>query len=199
MTQEEMSGLLAPYLEGAAAPEGLYGQLGTYLELLTKWNARTNLTAIREPAEMVRRHYGESLFAARQLPECDSLLDFGSGAGFPGLPMQLWRPGLGVTLAESQNKKTTFLREVCRTLGLRTEVWAGRVEGMAVGRQFDVVALRAVDDMEVALAAARVRARQWLVVLTTARAWVPQEGFAVEASVPLPGSEDGVVVVARRG
>jgi 16S rRNA (guanine527-N7)-methyltransferase len=199
MTQEEMSGLLAPYLEGAAVPEGLYAQLGTYLELLTKWNARTNLTAIREPAEMVRRHFGESLFAARQLPECASLLDFGSGAGFPGLPMQLWRPELGVTLAESQNKKATFLREVCRTLGLKTEVWAARVEGMVAGRQFDVVALRAVDVMAVALAAARVRARQWLGVLTTARAWVEVEGFAAEASIPLPGRVDGVVVVARRG
>jgi len=174
MTQEEMSGLLAPYLEGAAVPEGLYGQLGTYLELLTKWNARTNLTAIREPAEMVRRHFGESLFAARQLPECDSLLDFGSGAGFPGLPMQLWRSDLGVTLGESQNKKATFLREVVRTLGVKTEVWAARVEGMAAGREFDVVALRAVDDMAVALAAARVRARKRLVVLTTERAWIAQ-------------------------
>jgi 16S rRNA (guanine527-N7)-methyltransferase len=199
MTQEEMSGLLAPYLEGAVVPEGLYAQLETYLELLTKWNARTNLTAIREPAEMVRRHFGESLFAARQLPECMTLLDFGSGAGFPGLPMQLWRPELGVTLGESQNKKATFLREVCRTLELKTEVWGARVEGMAAGRQFDVVALRAVDNMDAALAAARVRARRGLVVLTTARAWVEVEGFAVEASIPLPGSVDGVVVVARRG
>ena len=199
MTQDEMAGLLGPYLEGAAVPEGLYGQLGTYLELLTKWNARTNLTAIREPAEMVRRHFGESLFAARQLPECATLLDFGSGAGFPRLPMQLWRPELGVTLAESQNKKATFLREACRVLAVKTEVWAARVEGMAAGRQFDMVALRAVDNMEAALAAARVRARDWLVVLTTERAWVEQEGFVVEASVALPGSADGVVVVAKRG
>jgi 16S rRNA (guanine527-N7)-methyltransferase len=199
MTQEEMARLLAPYLEEAVAPEGLYGQLGTYLELLVKWNARTNLTAIREPEEMVRRHFGESLFAARQLPECATLLDFGSGAGFPGLPMQLWRGELAVTLAESQNKKATFLREACRGLALQTEVWAARVEGMAAGRQFDVVALRAVDNMEAALAAARVRARGWLVVLTTQRAWVAQEGFGVEAMIPLPGSVDGVVVVARRG
>jgi 16S rRNA (guanine527-N7)-methyltransferase len=82
---------------------------------------------------------------------------------------------------------------------LKTEVWAARVEGMAAGRQFDVVALRAVDNMEAALAAARVRARGWLVVLTTERAWIPQEEFAVEAMVPLPGSADGVVVVAKRG
>jgi 16S rRNA (guanine527-N7)-methyltransferase len=199
MTQEEMTRLLAPYLEGTVAPEGLYGQLGTYLELLVKWNARTNLTAIREPEEMVRRHFGESLFAARQLPECATLLDFGSGAGFPGLPMQLWRGELAVTLAESQNKKATFLREACRGLALQTEVWAARVEGMAAGRQFDVVTLRAVDNMEAALAAARVRARGWLVVLTTERAWVAQEGFGVEAMIPLPGSVDGVVVVAKLG
>ena len=199
MTQEEMKGLLAPYVEGAEVPEGLYEQLGTYLELLTKWNARTNLTAIREPAEMVRRHFGESLFAARHLPECQTLLDFGSGAGFPGVPMQLWRPGLAVTLAESQNKKATFLREGARSLGLKTEVWGARVEGMAAGRQFDVVALRAVDNMAAALSAAGVRAQRWMVVLTMAQGWVPQEGFAVEASIPLPGSADGVVVVARRG
>src|SRR5271163_2621037 len=100
MTHEEMAELLGPYLGDAEMPEGLYEQLGAYLELLLKWNARTNLTAIREPAEMVRRHFGESLFAARHLPECQTLLDFGSGAGFPGVPMQLWRPGLAVTLAE---------------------------------------------------------------------------------------------------
>src|SRR5271168_1522333 len=159
MTQEEMKGLLAPYLQGAAVPEGLYEQLGAYLELLLKWNARTNLTAIREPAEMVRRHFGESLFAARHLPDAETLLDFGSGAGFPGLPIQLFHPNLQVTLAESQNKKATFLREVIRTLGLKTEVWAARVETMPEMRTFDIVTLRAVDDMAAALAGATPRVR----------------------------------------
>src|SRR6202021_2800782 len=105
----------------------LIPQLSLSPDLLLKWNSRTNLTAIRDPEEIVRRHFGESLFTGTQLPEATTLLDFGSGAGFPGLPIQLLLPNLQVTLAESQNKKATFLREVIRTLGLRTEVWAARV------------------------------------------------------------------------
>jgi 16S rRNA (guanine527-N7)-methyltransferase len=196
---EEIRVLLAAYVGEATLPEELWEQLGRYLDLLLKWNARTNLTAIREPEEMVRRHFGESLLAARYLPECETLLDFGSGAGFPGLPMQLYRPELAVTLAESQNKKATFLREVVRTLGLKTEVWGARVETMATGRQFDVVTLRAVDNMEAALQAAAVRARRWVVVLTTTRqSLAGLEGFELEPGIALPGSEDGCVVVARR-
>ena len=152
-------------------------QLSTYLDLLVKWNARTNLTAIREPEEIVRRHFGESLFAGVQIgarvPQDASLLDFGSGAGFPGLPIQLLLPELRVTLAESQGKKASFLREAVRTLGLATEVWAGRVEAMpevaGAPRQFDVVTLRAVDNMEQAMVEARRRVKPggWLVALTT--------------------------------
>jgi 16S rRNA (guanine527-N7)-methyltransferase len=85
------------------------------------------------------------------------LLDFGSGGGFPGLPIQLLLPELRVTLAESQGKKASFLREAVRTLGLSTEVWAGRVEDMAAARVFDAVTLRAVDHMAAALVAARTR------------------------------------------
>ena len=174
---ETISGLLTPYLDGAGS-EALYGQLSTYLDLLLKWNARTNLTAIRDPEEIVRRHFGESLFAARQVPaKTRSLLDFGSGAGFPGLPIQLLRPEIAVTLAESQNKKATFLREVVRTLGLSTEVWAARVEKMAPERRFEVVALRAVDDMAMALPAARSRIApggQLLLLTTATHALAPE-------------------------
>jgi 16S rRNA (guanine527-N7)-methyltransferase len=150
-----ITSLLKPYLQ--PIPETLVGKLSVYLDLLVKWNAKTNLTAIREPEEMVRRHFGESLFTGVHLPEATTLLDFGSGAGFPGLPIQLLRPHLAVTLAESQNKKATFLREAVRTLGLTTEVWAGRVEAMPASRQFNVVTLRAVDNMAAALEAAAPR------------------------------------------
>ena len=154
----------------------MLSQLSQYLDLLLKWNARTNLTAIRDPEEIVRRHFGESLFAGLQIAgrvaPGAGLLDFGSGAGFPGLPIQLLLPELHVTLAESQGKKAAFLREAVRTLGLTTEVWAGRVEAMPdvadVPRQFDVVTLRAVDNMEQALAEARRRVKPggWLLALT---------------------------------
>lgn len=157
LSTERITQLLEPYLE--PIPTILAGQLSLYLDLLLKWNARTNLTAIREPEEIVRRHFGESLFAGVHLPKASTLLDFGSGAGFPGLPIQLLRPELAVTLAESQNKKATFLREAVRTLGLKTMIWADRVEAMPASHQFDIVTLRAVDYMAVALAAAEPRVR----------------------------------------
>jgi len=181
--------LLTPYL--AEVPAELLPQLSVYLDLLLKWNARTNLTAIRNPEEIVRRHFGESLFAARHLnPGTSTLLDFGSGAGFPGLPIALLRPDIQVTLAESQNKKATFLREVIRTLALTTEVWSNRVEAMPTTRRFDVVALRAVDNMETALPAAiaRITPGGQLALLTTATD-APSDG----RSIPLPNSQSGVL------
>ena len=125
LPETRIAELLAPYLGDAATPPNLLPQLSLYLDLLLRWNARTNLTAIREPEEIVRRHFGESLFAgshlAPLLPAAATLLDFGSGAGFPGLPIQFLLPQLRVTLAESQGKKASFLREAVRTLGLTTE------------------------------------------------------------------------------
>ena len=173
LTETRIAELLRPYLEQTAVPDGLYAALSTYLALLLRWNARTNLTAIRDPESIVRRHFGESLFAGACLaPHMDSaatLLDFGSGAGFPGIPIQLLLPGLRVTLAESQGKKAAFLREAARSLGLRTEVWAGRVEEMPPERRFTAVALRAVDRMPEAIVTARERVmpRGWLMVLST--------------------------------
>lgn len=155
LTPERIAELLGEYCPEPSVK--LVLQLSTYLNLLLKWNARTNLTAIWDPEEIVRRHFGESLFLAAKLPKCSTLLDLGSGAGFPGLPIQLALPELRVTLAESQNKKASFLREAIRTLGLPTEVWADRVERMPAERRFEVVALRAVDNPEVALGLARER------------------------------------------
>src|SRR5579862_3154038 len=107
LTESAIANLLTPYLP--EIPATLPPRLSIYLDLLLKWNARTNLTAIRDPEEIVRRHFGESLFAARHIaPGTQTLLDFGSGAGFPGLPIALLRPEIAVTLAESQNKKSTF-------------------------------------------------------------------------------------------
>jgi 16S rRNA (guanine527-N7)-methyltransferase len=144
LSTEEIARLVAPYLErvpsGALVDAGLYERLRTYLELLLRWNARTNLTAVRDPEEMVRRHFGESLFAGCVLGECvgagAEVLDLGSGAGFPGVPVQLLLPSVQVTLAESQGKKVAFLREAVRGLGLGCEVWAGRVEAMPAARRF---------------------------------------------------------------
>ena len=191
LSESEIADLLIPYLPDA--PAGLLSQLSIYLDLLLKWNARTNLTAIRDPQEIVRRHFGESLFAARHLDsDTLTLLDFGSGAGFPGLPIALFRPDIRVTLAESQNKKATFLREAVRTLNLGTEVWPGRVESMPADRRFHTVALRAVDNMEAALpfAQARIASGGRLVLLTTGT-HTPAKGQAI----PLPNSTAGILYV----
>jgi 16S rRNA (guanine527-N7)-methyltransferase len=196
LTPEAIASLLTPYLASEPDP-ALCTQLSTYLDLLLRWNARTNLTAIRSPEEIIRRHFGESLFAAQSLftaqplgpslGASSTLLDFGSGAGFPGLPIQLLRPDLAVTLAESQNKKAAFLREAIRTLNLNTEVWPSRVESMPAQRQFDVVTLRAVDRMEEALASAAPRARHRLVLFTTTTPTLPED-FRTSALIAIPNS-----------
>ncbi|MDP9050946.1 MAG: 16S rRNA (guanine(527)-N(7))-methyltransferase RsmG [Acidobacteriota bacterium] len=178
----------------------IYAQLASYLELIIKWNARTNLTAIREPEQIVRRHFGESLFAGIHLGRCSTLLDFGSGAGFPGIPIQILSPEIAVTLAESQGKKAAFLREALRTLGLTSEVWISRVESMPADRQFDTVTLRAVDDMDAAVAEASRRARRQLLILTTSGRSYPflAKHFLSAPEIPLPESQNGVLLIASR-
>jgi 16S rRNA (guanine527-N7)-methyltransferase len=120
----------------------------TYLDLLLRWNAKLNLTAIRDPEEIVTRHFGESLFAARQLfPTTDAsedAIDVGSGAGFPGLPLKLWNPSLEVTLLESNQRKATFLREVTRALHLDS-VLVSATRAETVSLRAGLVTFRAVE------------------------------------------------------
>lgn len=126
-----------------------------YLDLLLRWNARVNLTAVRGPEEIVARHFGESLFVARHLfPDAESahghVVDIGSGAGFPGLPIKIWARASRLTLIESNQKKATFLREVVRKLALtNVEVFAKRAE--EYDTQADIVTLRAVERFEQAI------------------------------------------------
>ena len=201
LTPEVIADLLQCYVD-TKTPDlpHICAQLAVYLELIIKWNARTNLTAIRTPEEIVRRHFGESLFAGAHLGPCATLLDFGSGAGFPGLPIQLLRPDVAVTLAESQGKKAAFLQEIIRTLALPTEVWPARVEAMPAARQFDVVTLRAVDNMEAAIRAASHRAAQRMVILTTRQAKLPAlaNSFRFADPIPLPESTEGVLRIGSR-
>jgi 16S rRNA (guanine527-N7)-methyltransferase len=203
LTAENISALLQPYI--ATAPPNtdwphVCRQLATYLDLILKWNARTNLTAIRTPEEIVRRHFGESLFVATHLGECTTLLDFGSGAGFPGIPIQLLHPEIAVTLSESQGKKAAFLREVARTLNLTTEIWAARVESIPQNRQFDTIVLRAVDNMEAAVAESVRRASRQILILTTAvKSYSAlDEHFNLAAQIPLPESKDSKLLIAHR-
>ena len=195
LTESAIAVRLAPYL---SPPPTLLPQLSLYLDLLLKWNERTNLTSIRSPEEIVQRHFGESLFAALHLsPETPTLLDFGSGAGFPGIPIALLRPDIRVALAESQNKKASFLREAVRTLGLACEVWPVRVEALPEAARFHTVTLRAVDNMEAAIAAAAPRASHRLLLLAGQKQSLPQ-GFKRDGLRPMPNSASTYVLTARR-
>ena len=95
-------------------------QIQQYIKILLAWNDKINLTAIRDPLEILYRHFCECMFAGSSVPmERGRLADAGTGAGFPGLPLKILRPGLQVFLIESNLKKATFLAEVIRELGLR--------------------------------------------------------------------------------
>ena len=127
-----------------------------YLVELEKWNRKFNLTAIRDEREIVTKHFIDSFsYLTGFVPEKGmELLDMGSGAGFPALPIKIAAPGLSVSLVESVRKKGAFLRHVIRTLGLEDV----RVLGMRTGELpsvchafYDVVTARAFSDMESAL------------------------------------------------
>ena len=175
-----------------------------YLALLMRWNARLNLTAVRYEDGILSRHFVESIACARALPVgIGTLLDFGSGAGFPGIPIALYRPEIAVTLAESQGKKAAFLQEAVRVLGLQARVHAARAEVLA--QQFDCVTLRAVDRMAEAVrsAAGRVVPCGWLALMTTGAAQEAVQtatgsGFAWQSPTPLPGGGDRILALAKR-
>jgi len=172
-----------------------------YLSLILHWNARLNLTAVRDTHGILSRHFVESIACAQQLPAgIVSLLDFGTGAGFPGIPIALCRPEISVTLAESQVKKAAFLHEAVRTLQLSSTVWAGRAEDQA--RRFDCVTLRAVDRMDRAIAAASslIRSGGILAVLTSTLQMplvqaAAGESFQWTSKAPLPGSEQRILAL----
>lgn len=188
---EEIARLLRPYVVMEPSAE-MVGQIECYLEVFTRWSQRMNLSTVTRPAEMVQRHFGESLVLAEALPPFATLLDLGSGAGFPGLPIAMRWPDRHVTLAESQKKKATFLAEASSQMNLAVEVWAGRAEKLPIGRSFDVVALRAVDGMSTALKVARSLLRRGgtLAFFLGERGQMelPDESWEEVRTIPVPNS-----------
>jgi 16S rRNA (guanine527-N7)-methyltransferase len=131
-------------------------QLLEYLALLGKWNRTYNLTAIRDPLDMVSQHLLDSLAVLPHLAQPRSLADAGSGAGLPGIPLAIARPELRVALADSSQKKTAFLRQAAIELGLaNVEVHEGRVETWRPQPLFDVVISRAFAALADFIAACR--------------------------------------------
>ena len=159
ISQDQIAELLAPFLDPASLSPHQLREVSIYLDLLQRWNARIGLTAVRDPEEIITRHFGESFFAARQLFSPDApagtAIDIGSGAGFPGFPLKIFAPSLDLTLVESNNKKVAFLREVMRALNLATgvRVLASRAEDLE--STATLVTLRAVERFQNALPIAR--------------------------------------------
>lgn len=119
-----------------------------YLKELKEWNKKINLTAIRDDKDIVIRHFFDSLILVPFLSSKETLLDIGSGAGFPGIPLKIVIPDLKVTLMDSVNKKVVFMRHIIRTIGLKNiEAVQGRAEDKETIRKFaacfDVVTSRA--------------------------------------------------------
>jgi 16S rRNA (guanine527-N7)-methyltransferase len=146
-------------------------QIQQYTKILWTWNDKVNLTAIRDPLEILYRHFCESMFGAALLPvENCRLADVGSGGGFPGIPLKIMRPDLQVFLVESNFKKATFLAEVVRELGLTdTRVLVSRFAELGEEvAPLDMVCSRALGDFASFLewaASPRVAAKQALLWL----------------------------------
>jgi 16S rRNA (guanine527-N7)-methyltransferase len=122
-------------------------RLLNYIELIGKWNRAYNLTAIREPEKMVSHHLLDSLAVAPHL-HAKRLLDVGSGAGLPGIPLALAKPEMHVTLLDSNHKKSAFLNQAVMELKLKNaEVCSDRVESRQNLHGFDVIISRAFSDI----------------------------------------------------
>ena len=180
--------------------------ISKYIDLLIKWNARISLTAIRAPEEIVQRHFGESLFAANHIlaeKSVKTAIDLGSGAGFPGVPFALLAPEVEVTLIESNQKKSTFLKELIYLLGLKNvKVFSGRAESYS--QSADLVMLRAVEKFEgvlpLALTLVSPDGRLGLLVGTSqtdpARRLLPQVQW--QEPVGIPSGHSRVLLVGTK-
>ena len=122
-------------------------KLLAYLALLQKWNKTYNLTALRDPAQMVSHHLLDSLTLLPYLAQAESMIDVGSGGGMPAIPAAICRPDLQITMVDANSKKTTFLRQAAIELGLENvAVSSSRVEELG-GQRADIVTSRAFAEL----------------------------------------------------
>ncbi len=126
-----------------------------YFELLVSWNEKMNLTAITEPGEVLEKHFLDSLTPLLALPikQGGKLIDVGTGAGFPGIPLKLLRPDLELTLLDGLNKRLVFLGEVCERLGIGANRIHKRAEEAGLDKKmreaYDVAIARAVAPLNI--------------------------------------------------
>lgn len=189
---------------GIEADARLCGRIRDYLALLLRWNEKIALTTVGDPLDILRFHFGESLFAASVVPvEIGRLADVGSGAGFPGMPLAMLNPKLHVVLIESNAKKTAFLAEVARHLELsNVEILKARTEDIDRAGTPDLafVTARAVGDHGGLLSWAKThlgtggKAVIWL-GSSDAERTREAPGWTWRPPVRIPGSSNRVVLV----
>jgi 16S rRNA (guanine527-N7)-methyltransferase len=209
ISEESIAALLNGVIStlGLTLTERQREQLGTHFSLLLKWNARMNLTSVRDPEAIATRHFEESLFLAKLLPVPQGLMvDIGSGAGFPGLPLKIVWPGMETVLLEPNQKKASFLKEVVRSCGLEgIAIRAERLESVAKGELAGRVALatmRAVAPTLKALAdMKRLLAKGGKVALFAsgkdANLLPEQEGIEWRQSVAIPHSQQRIILIGH--
>ena len=127
-------------------------QFFAYMNLLIEWNKKMNLTAIIEPNEIILKHFIDSITILKEIDSNSKIIDVGTGAGFPGIPLSIMNPTLKITLADSLNKRLIFLQEVIKELGLKNiEIIHARAEELGQNKKyrecFDVATSRAVANL----------------------------------------------------
>lgn len=148
--QAALRAMLASGVEELALDlnNGQIDNMIAYLTLLSKWNSVYNLTAIRDPKEMVRQHLLDSLSAAPAFKDAKNILDVGAGGGLPGMMLAITYPQAKVSMIDTVSKKTAFLTQAKAELGLKNvTVHTGRVEALQVKDAFDVITSRAFSEL----------------------------------------------------
>jgi 16S rRNA (guanine527-N7)-methyltransferase len=206
LTDSQISNPLRPY--GVAPSIDLVRRIRTYTQLLLKWNRTISLTTVTDIEQMLRFHFGESLFALSMLPvEKSRLADVGSGAGFPGIPLAMAAPKLTVTLIEANAKKYAFLNEVIRELELRNvTALHARMEDIRAPRRdlnLDIVTARALGKFDDLLRWAQGeltpegRIALWLGSGDAKKISSHYSGWKWNPPVPIPDSERRCILVGN--
>jgi 16S rRNA (guanine527-N7)-methyltransferase len=201
ISQDQAADALRPY--GVVLDTHLYKNIVIYTSVLTQWNQKISLTTITEPSEIVKFHFGESLFAVSAANIQDGrLADVGSGAGFPGLALAMANPRLEVTLIDSNAKKAAFLSEATRKMGLKNvKVTRSRMEELSPGPSaFDFVTSRAFGQFDELLAWSKsfLSDRGKLVLWlghTDAKAIGHEGGWDWQRTLRIPNSEQRYLLV----
>lgn len=203
ITDEAIASNLCDY--GVAVNPELCLAIQKYISVLLRWNKKIALTTITDPLDIVRFHFGESMFGASAVPIGEGrLADVGTGAGFPGLPLKLLVPSLEMVLIESNGKKASFLSECIRELNLTgVEVYRGRAKEIGMDPGFDFVTARALGGYSDLVAWSRRQlARGGSIVL-----WLGERDateikkvpfFRWRTPVPITGSDRRVLLIGTQ-